>query len=99
MTPMEVNDSYDISSLQETADDVPDSCQEPSRKGGDTAKVIIITMETTNYIMGRAHHDSAFVSKRSVIVQLHLIEKFEETGTIDIKYWSRSSGSAKAPKK
>ena len=27
---------------------VPDSCQEPNRKGGDTAKVIIIPTETAN---------------------------------------------------
>ena len=60
MTPMDVND---ISSL-ETIADVPDSCQEPDRKGGDTAKVIIIPTETANYIMGHAH--SAFVSTRSV---------------------------------
>ena len=47
-----------------TTDDVPDSCQEPNRKGGDAAKVIIIPTETANYIMGSAH--SAFVSTRSV---------------------------------
>ncbi len=39
MTPMDVND---VSSRPETADNVPESCQEPNRKGGDTAKVIII---------------------------------------------------------
>jgi hypothetical protein len=61
MIPMEVNDK---SSRPETTDDVPESCQEPNRKGGDTAKVIIIPTETANYIMGHAH--SAFVSTRSV---------------------------------
>jgi hypothetical protein len=60
MTPMDVND---ISSRPETTDDVPESCQEPIRKGGDTAKVIIIPTETANYIMGHAH--SAFVSTRT----------------------------------
>ena len=61
MTPIEVND---ISSRPETTNDVPESCQEPNRKGGDAAKVIIIPTETANYIMGYAH--SAFVSTRSV---------------------------------
>ena len=61
MTPMDVNG---ISSWPETTYDVPESCQEPSRKGGDTAEVITIPTETANYIMGRAH--SAFVSTRSV---------------------------------
>jgi hypothetical protein len=61
MTPMDVND---ISSRPETTDDVPESCQEPNRKGGDTAKVIIIPTETANYIMGHAH--SAFVSTRTM---------------------------------
>ena len=61
MTPMDVND---ISSRLETTVYVPDSCQEPDRKGGDTAKVIIIPTETANYIIGRAH--STFVSTRSV---------------------------------
>ena len=61
MTPMDVND---ISSRLETTVDVPDSCQGPDRKGGDTAKVIIIPTETAKYIMGHAH--STFVSTRSV---------------------------------
>ena len=52
MTPIEVND---VSSRPETANDVPESCQEPNRKGGDTAKVIIIPTETANNIMGHAH--------------------------------------------
>jgi hypothetical protein len=57
------------SSLPETTDDVPESCQEPTtsnrkRLGGDTAKVIIIPTENANFIMGRAH--SAFVSTGSV---------------------------------
>ena len=58
---MDVND---ISSRLETAVDVPDRCQEPDRKGGDTDKVIIISTETVNYIMGHSH--GAFVSTRSV---------------------------------
>ena len=58
MTPMDVND---ISSRPETTIDVPVCCQEPDRRGGDTAKVIIIPAKTANYIMG-----SAFVSTRSV---------------------------------
>ena len=49
---MDVND---ILSQLETTVYVPDSCQEPDRKGGDTAKVIIIQTETANYIMGHAH--------------------------------------------
>ena len=53
-TPMDVNDIM-ISSRQETTDDVPESCQEPNRKRGDTAKVIIIPTETDNYIMGLVH--------------------------------------------
>ncbi len=60
MTPMDVND---ISSRQETTDDVPESCQEPNRKGGGTTKVITISTETANYINGHAH--SAFVSTRT----------------------------------
>ncbi len=43
MTPMDVND---ISSRPETTYDVPESCQEPNRKEGDTANVIIIPTET-----------------------------------------------------
>ncbi len=39
------------SSQAETTDDVPESCQGPNRKGGDTAKVITIPTETANYIM------------------------------------------------
>ena len=58
MTPLDVND---ISSRLETTVDVPDSCQEPDRKGGD----IIIPTETANYNMGHEH--SAFVSTRSVL--------------------------------
>ncbi len=60
MTPMDVND---VSSRPETTDDVPESFQEPNRKGGDTAKVINIPTETANYVMGHAH--SAFVSTRT----------------------------------
>ncbi len=46
MTPIDV---HDISSRPETTNDVPESCQqcqEPYRKGGDTAKVIIIPTGT-----------------------------------------------------
>ena len=43
---------------------VAKTAQEPDRKRGDTAKVIIIPTETANYIMGYAH--STFVSTRSV---------------------------------
>ena len=63
MTPTQM-DVNDISSRQETTDNVPESCKEPDRKGGDTTKLITIPAETANFIMGRAH--SAFVSTRSV---------------------------------
>ena len=43
VTPMDFND---ISSRPETIDDAPESCQEPNRKGGDTANVICIPTET-----------------------------------------------------
>jgi hypothetical protein len=52
MTHMDV---IDISSRPETTDDIPESCQEPDRKGGDIPKVIIIPTETANYTMGHAH--------------------------------------------
>ncbi len=58
---MDVNN---ISSRPETTNDVPESCQEPDRKGGDTAKVIIIPAETANFIMGHAHR--SFVSTRTM---------------------------------
>ncbi len=61
MTPMDVKD---ISSWPETTDDVPESCQEPNRKGEDTAKVIIIPTEIANYIMSHVHR--AFVSTRTM---------------------------------
>ena len=38
MIPMDDND---ISSRPETTDDVPESCQEPDRNGGDNTNVII----------------------------------------------------------
>ena len=67
MTAMDVNyiSSWPETSSQST-NDVPDSCQVPNRKGGDTAKVIIIPAETetANYILGQAHY--AFVSTRPV---------------------------------
>ncbi len=64
MTPKDVND---ISSRQETTNDVPESCQEPNRKGGDIANVIIIPTETANYIMGHGRHaHSTFVSTRAM---------------------------------
>jgi hypothetical protein len=64
MIPMDFND---ISSRQETSVNVPESCQESSWKGGDTAKVIIIRVptETAYYIMGQAH--SACVSTSSIM--------------------------------
>ncbi len=62
MTPMDVND---ILSLPETTYDVPESCQEPNRKGGNTAKVIVIPTETANCIIGRVH--IAYISTRSVV--------------------------------
>ena len=65
VTPSELNDN---SQLPETtyAGDLPDIVQPTKRKGGDTEKVIIIPVETCNFIMGHAHHDSAFVSTRSI---------------------------------
>ena len=57
MTSMDVND---ISSQLETTVDVPDSCRKPDRKGGDTAKGIIIPTENAKYIMAmRIAHLSA----------------------------------------
>ena len=61
MTPGEFNDS---SQLPETTYDIPDVVQPTKRKGGVTVKVIIIPVETSNFIMGHAH--SAFVSTRSI---------------------------------
>ncbi len=61
MTPTDIND---VSSRLETTDDVPESCQEPNMKRGDTAKVIIFPTNTANYIMGHVH--SAFVSTRTM---------------------------------
>ena len=57
VTPREHNDN---SQLPETTYDIPDIVQPTKRKGGDTDKVIIITVETCIFIMGHAH--SAFVS-------------------------------------
>ncbi len=45
MTPMDVND---ISSRLETTVNVPESCQEPNKEGGDTAKVIIYQQKLQN---------------------------------------------------
>ena len=56
--------TYHLGWTRETTVDVPDSCQEPDRKGGDTAKMIIIPTESANCIMGRVQ--CAFVSTRSV---------------------------------
>ena len=61
MTSRDVNETPH---LQETANDVPDSCKLSNRKGGDTINVIIIPVETANYIMGQALH--AFVSTKSI---------------------------------
>ena len=60
VTPRELNDS---SQLPKTTYDIPDIVQPTKRKGGDTDKVIIIPVETCNF-MGHAH--SAFVSTRSI---------------------------------
>ena len=56
VTPSELNDS---SQLQDTTYDLPDIAQPTKRKGGDTDKVIIIPVETCNFIVGHAR--SAFV--------------------------------------
>ena len=69
VTPREFNDN---SQLPETTYDIPDIVQSTRRKGGDTVKVIIVTVETPNFIMGHAH--SAFVSTRS-------IDEMEDSGT------------------
>ena len=61
VTPGEFNDSL---RLPETTYDIPDIVQPTKRKGGDTVKVIIIPVETCNFIMG--HAQSAFVSTRSI---------------------------------
>ena len=61
VAPREHNDS---SQLPETTYDIPDIDQLTKQKGGDTDKVIIIPVETSNFIMGHAH--SAFVSTRSI---------------------------------
>ena len=61
VTPRELNDSPQ---LPETTYDNPDIVQPTKRKGGDTDKVIIIPVETCNFIMG--HAQSAFVSTRSI---------------------------------
>ena len=61
VTPRELNDS---SQLPDTTYDLPDIVQPTKRKGGDSDKVIIIPVETCNFVMGHAH--SAFVSTRSI---------------------------------
>ena len=61
VTPGEFNYS---SQLPETTYDVPDIIQSTKRNGGDTVKVIIIPVETCNFIMG--HAQSAFVSTRPI---------------------------------
>ena len=48
VTPGELNDS---SQSPETTYDIPDIVQPTKRKGGDTDKVIIISVETCNFIM------------------------------------------------
>ncbi len=58
-TPKDVND---VLLLQETTFDIPAAFQSTNRKGGDTCKVIIIPVETANFITGKAH--SAFVTTR-----------------------------------
>ncbi len=64
VTPMNFND---ISHLPETTYDTPDIVQQTNRKTwkrGDTDKVIIILVESAEFITGKAH--SAFVSTRSI---------------------------------
>ena len=61
VTPSELNDS---SQLPDTTYDLPEIVQPTTRKGGDTDKVIILPVETCNFIMGYAQ--SAFVSTRSI---------------------------------
>ena len=61
VTPREFNVR---SQLPETTYYIPGIVQPTKRKGGDTDKVIIIPVETSNFIMGHAH--SAFVSTRSI---------------------------------
>ena len=48
VTPGEFKDS---SQLPETTYDIPDIVQPTKRKGGDTDKVIIVPVETCNFIM------------------------------------------------
>ena len=59
VTPRELNDN---SQLPETTYDLPDIVQPTKRKGGDTDKVIIIPVETSNF----TPCTSAFVSTRSI---------------------------------
>ena len=61
VTPRELNDS---SQLPDTTYDLPDIVQPTKRKGGDTDKLVIVPVETSNFIVGHAH--SAFVSTRSI---------------------------------
>ena len=49
VTPRELNDS---SQLPDTTYDLPEIVQTTTRKGGDTDKVIILPVETCNFIMG-----------------------------------------------
>ena len=52
VTPRELNDN---SQLPETTYDLPEIVHSTKRKAGDTDKVIIIPVETCNFIMGHAH--------------------------------------------
>jgi hypothetical protein len=55
-TPKDVDDALlTQETLTETIYDIPDVVQQTDRKGGDTSKVIIIPVETANFITGKAH--------------------------------------------
>ena len=60
VTPKDVND---VLLSQETTYDIPYAVKTTDRKEGDTSKVIIIPVETANFITGKAH--SAFVTTKS----------------------------------
>ncbi len=48
-------DVTDALLTQETTYDIPFVVQPTERKGGNTSKVIIIPVETANFITGKAH--------------------------------------------
>jgi hypothetical protein len=57
---MDVNDRLP---LTDTTYNIPDAVQPIKKKGGDPSKVIIIPVETADFITGKAH--CAFVTTRS----------------------------------